>query len=65
MYAESTLEEVAGQLRDAVGRMLRDRAYAAQCGVNARAHAQETHSREKNYRRMLEIYTEIAQRGLV
>lgn len=65
VYAESTLEEVSGQLRDAVGRMLRDRVFAARCGVNARAHAQETHSREKNYRRMLEIYTEIAQRGLV
>lgn len=57
---ESSLEELTAQLQKAVRRMLEDPAAAAAYGANAAAHARETHSREKNYQRLLEIYTQIA-----
>ena len=59
---ESEPEELTKQLQTAVSKMLEDPAAAAEYGANAAAHARRTHSREKNYQRLLEIYTQIARR---
>ena len=53
------LETVAGNLATAVLRMWEDPLKMREYCRNARAHALRTHDREKNYRRLVEIYEEI------
>lgn len=57
---EPSLEEIALNLQNAVYKMMSDPESAVLYGKNARNHALETHNREKNYSRLLEIYAEIA-----
>ena len=53
------LEENANALAEAVLTMWEDSQKQRMYCENAAAHAKETHDREKNYRRMLEIYADI------
>ncbi len=55
----SRLETVAGNLAAAVLEMWGDPRKMREYCRNARAHALRTHDREKNYRRLVEIYEEI------
>ena len=57
--AKGRLEAVAGNLAAAVLGMWQDPQKAGEYCRNARSHALETHDREKNYRRLVEIYEEI------
>lgn len=47
------------QMKEAILRIFEDDKLAMSFSSNARAHANETHDAEKNYRRLLEIYHEI------
>ena len=53
------LEEIAGNLRDAVLEMWDNAEKRKQYCENARKHAMKTHNREENYRRLVEIYEDI------
>ena len=55
----SSLEEVSGRLAAAVLEMWGDPEKRQAYSQNARRHAMETHDRERNYRRLVEIYEEI------
>lgn len=59
---ESGLNEVTENLQKAVLDMLDKHGRAENYGKRARKHALLTHNQEKNYERMLEIYTEISQK---
>ncbi|MBQ1189635.1 MAG: hypothetical protein IIX57_04395, partial [Lachnospiraceae bacterium] len=56
---ELTLEEIADALADAVITMWDDPATSREYCKNAMQHARDTHDREKNYGRMIEIYESI------
>lgn len=53
-------ETILASLRDAVLEVFADDVKAAEYGRNARKHALQTHDRERNYLRLMEIYAEIA-----
>lgn len=55
----SELEVIAGRLAEAVIRMWKDPQRMREYCRNARSHGLRTHDREKNYRRLVEIYEEI------
>lgn len=55
----SSLEIIAGRLAQAVLTMWQDPEKRKEYCRNARAHALSTHNREKNYRRLVEIYEQI------
>ena len=59
---ESSLEEMADNLQKAVLAVLNTRDKMEEYGKNAREHALTTHNQEKNYERIIEIYTEISQK---
>ena len=59
---ESSLEEMAENLQKAVLAVLNTRKKMDEYGKNAREHALTTHNQEKNYERIIEIYTEISQK---
>ena len=59
---EDALTGIAGNLSRAVLQMWSDPAKAAEYGQNARAHAMITHDKAANYRRLLEIYADIANK---
>ena len=56
------LEEIVLNLKSAVFKMLSNPERMAYYSKNARYHALETHDREANYSRLLEIYAEIARK---
>ena len=60
---EAELSRIVGELRDAVLALFEDPGQAARYGEAAREHALRTHDPEANYRRVLEIYQEIARGG--
>lgn len=57
---DGELETVSGRLARAVLAMWGNPDKTKEYCANARRHAQSTHDRERNYRRLLEIYAEIA-----
>ena len=59
---ESSLKEVTDNLQKAVLNILNDPKKASVYSQNARKHALRTHNQEKNYERIIEIYTEISQK---
>ena len=56
---EQSFEEIADALADAVITMWEDPATSREYCKNAMKHARDTHDREKNYGRMIEIYESI------
>lgn len=60
LYSGESLTENADNLAEAVLKMWSDSVQMKQYCANAKAHAQKTHDKEANYRRLVEIYTEIA-----
>lgn len=56
---EAELERVINNLKNAVIEMFSDMGKAEKYGENARKHALITHDREKNYLKMIEIYSDI------
>lgn len=56
---QSRLKALSGELAAAVLRMWGDPQKAKEYCRNARSHALQTHDREKNYRRLVEIYEKI------
>ena len=56
---ERSFEEIADVLADAVITMWEDPAACGEYCKNAMEHARDTHDREKNYGRMIEIYENI------
>lgn len=55
LYTYDQPQEMAHYLQ----RMLEDREMAVEMGLAAKEHAKDTHNREKNYKRLIEIYQEI------
>ena len=55
--ADGELERIAGDLANAVIRMWDDPEKRRIYCQNAKAHGENTHNREKNYARLIEIYT--------
>lgn len=55
----SELDVIAGRLAEAVIRMWKDPQRMREYCRNARSHGLRTHDRDKNYRRLVEIYEEI------
>lgn len=53
------LENQSARLADAILEMWGDRKKMQESCINARKHAEKTHNREENYRRMTEIYAKI------
>lgn len=62
-FGEGTAEKVVKSLTGAVLKMWRDTRKMEEYSRNAAAHARETHNGEKNYQRMVEIYTDIVGGG--
>ncbi len=59
---EEGLRETAGNLAEAILRMWDNPEKQREYCENAAAHGRDTHDREKNYRRLLEIYREMGER---
>lgn len=57
---DSNMEAVSGRLAKSVIKIWKDRDQMEKFVKNARKHAEENHSRERNYAKMTEIYTNIA-----
>ncbi len=57
------LEIISGRLADAILRIWSDQEKMAEYCRKAKAHAEETHDRRKNYTQLLKIYSEITTRG--
>ena len=55
----SNLETVSARLAESVIELWKNRDWQVEYCRNARKHAEENHDREKNYRKMTEIYTKI------
>jgi glycosyltransferase involved in cell wall biosynthesis len=56
------LTKISQNLADAVIEIFSDSEKSKKFSANARAHAQITHDKEKNYRKLMEIYSAIAER---
>lgn len=59
MTDEEQMEKISKSLADAVVEIWDNEDKTAQFCINARNHAKKTHDRERNYRKMIEIYAEI------
>lgn len=60
---DSRLQHVSEALKNAVREMWENPAKRRDFCENARAHAKITHNREANYKKMMEIYSDIAERA--
>ncbi len=58
---ELTLEEISANLAKSVTDILLNQELINEYSKNARIHAKSTHSKEENYKKMTEIYSEIAK----
>jgi hypothetical protein len=56
------LDLISQRLADAVIKMFENSDFREKCCMNAREHAKNTHDGNKNYRRLLEIYSDIAEK---
>lgn len=55
-------KNIVKELENAVLRIWENQEEKIEFGKNARNHAQKTHDRERNYRRMMEIYSDVTSR---
>lgn len=63
-FDESILGEISQNLAKAVVEILTNEELKDQFAQNARNHAEKTHNPEENYRRMTEIYSQIAEKKI-
>lgn len=62
MYHETETEKIVQAIEDCIEKMFTDTDFATECGKRAAEHASVTHHPDINYKRLVEIYTEISKK---